>query len=346
VPTHNSAAAGRNCPLRYRYLPETFRSLQPVAAETAYIIGGLYGNSEALHALLKMKADDEARGNRVSLVFNGDFNWFNVDTDSFARINTAVLGHLALRGNVETELDGIHPDAGCGCAYPAYVGDDTVQRSNVIMARLQAAAAAQPALTQRLTALPTQLLLSVGGLNIGVIHGDPESLAGWGLAVERLEPADAALRARLGCDEEEVTPCAQVTQWLQRAAVRAFACSHTCLPFVQDFLTQGRRCLVMNNGAAGMPNFAGTRHGVVTRISSRGAGPCAALYATVVDGVSFEAVAVHYDHERWMQRFAANWPPGSAAHASYAGRLLDGPAFSPANALRLGAGTGLSESAS
>ena len=42
----------------------------------------------------------------------------------------------------------------------------------------------------------------VAGTRVGVVHGDPDSLAGWSFAVEAMEPGDAALRAALGCEED------------------------------------------------------------------------------------------------------------------------------------------------
>ena len=54
-----------------------------------------------------------------------------------------------------------------------------------------------------------------------------------------------------------------------RAGVRAFASSHTCLPVLQCF--EGDHAVV-NNGAAGMPNFRGTRYGLATRISAAPSG--------------------------------------------------------------------------
>jgi hypothetical protein len=336
VSEHDTARPGRRCPTGYRTRPEALRALAPIPTETVYVVGGLYGNREALHTILRMKAEEETLCRQVTLVFNGDFNWFNVDGEDFAQVNTAVLQHMAVRGNVETELVGAGADIDCGCAYPDYVGDDTVRWSNAIMARLRAAAAGQPALARRLRHLPMQLAVLVGELAIGIIHGDPESLAGWSLAVERMTPPDVDLRRRLGCRVEDVTTETQIAQWLQCAGVRAFACSHTCLPFAQDLFVVGQRCLVINNGAAGMPNFAGRRFGVITRISAAGAGPFEALYGTSIDGVRFEALAVPYDHDAWMRRFSENWPPGSPAYASYARRLLDGPDFSTANAARLG----------
>ena len=89
---------------------------------------------------------------------------------------------------------------------------------------------------------------------------------------------------------------------------------------------------VFNNGAAGMPNFRGTRYGVVTRISTRPARH--ALYGARVGTVHVDALAVHYDHTRWIEAFLANWPPGSAAHAAYFSRLTDGPPYDIAQAPR------------
>jgi len=87
----------------------------------------------------------------------------------------------------------------------------------------------------------------------------------------------------------------------------------------------GRARVVANNGAAGMPNFAGTRHGVVTRISTRPfAGP-ERLYGAAAAGAHVDALRVDYDHERWLGRFLASWPAGSPAHASYHRRFVEGP---------------------
>ena len=41
---------------------------------------------------------------------------------------------------------------------------------------------------------------------VGIVHGDVESLAGWQLGVEVMEPSDDALRAALGCDVASVQP--------------------------------------------------------------------------------------------------------------------------------------------
>ena len=104
-------APGRSCPLSYRYQPEVLARPPDFDCETLYAVGGLYGNEQALTAAVEMF---EGEGGVKRLVFNGDFNWFNVDPMSFEGINGVVLDHTALRGNVETELAADGDDGGCG----------------------------------------------------------------------------------------------------------------------------------------------------------------------------------------------------------------------------------------
>ncbi len=166
-----------------------------------HVAGGLYGNPQALEALLELAATEPG----ARLVFNGDFNWFDVDTEDFRAINTAVLGHFATRGNVETELAQPGQDAGCGCGYPDWVGDEDVARSNRIMERLRRTAAREPALQARLGALPMYAVALVGGERVAIVHGDADSLAGWGLSQESLaeeaglDAARASLAASGAC---------------------------------------------------------------------------------------------------------------------------------------------------
>src|SRR6185436_2961542 len=135
--TFRERRPGRKCPLSYRYGPAALARTADFEAETLYAVGGLYGNPLALRSVLELA---DAEPGRVTLVFNGDFNWFNVDAAGFASINEAVLAHRALRGNVETELANAQGGADCGCGYPDSVGDAEVARSNEIMARLHEAA--------------------------------------------------------------------------------------------------------------------------------------------------------------------------------------------------------------
>jgi len=67
---------GRGCPLHYRYSPSDLACAPELAAETLYVIGGLYGNLPALDQIAAVAADEPRP---PLLVFNGDFNWFNID---------------------------------------------------------------------------------------------------------------------------------------------------------------------------------------------------------------------------------------------------------------------------
>ena len=300
---------GRSCPLEYRYAPASLNRAADFSADTLYVIGGLYGNRPALQAIQALAAEESAP---VTLVFNGDFNWFNCDATGFTAINEAVLVHHALRGNVETELANTDGTAGCGCGYPDNVSDDDVERSNAIEARLRETAKAFPALRARLAALPMTLTADVGGLRVAIVHGDCESLAGWSYD-------ESALRDAAGLS--------RVAAHLQAAGARIIASSHTCLPAALTLETVHGRSALFNNGAAGMPNFAGTAFGVITRIATRPAATPSALYGTVIDNIHIDALAVHYDQAAWQHDFAANWPGGSAAEISYSRRISNGPRY-------------------
>lgn len=308
---------GRSCPLHYRYPPSAFaRPAQLQGLEVLYVVGGLYGHEPALQEVLRLFEAEPTRAK--TLVFNGDFHWFDAEPATFARVQQQVLQHQALRGNVETELaDEDSPDdAGCGCAYPEWVGQGVVERSNRILQRLRGATTA--AQRAQLRALPMHLRADVGPLALGLVHGDAQSLAGWGFAQEHLAAAEHR---------------AEVVRWFEAAQVDAFASSHTCLPVFQAL--NGGRHWVLNNGAAGMPNFQGDAAGLFTRIGLQPlGGPLSRVQATV-KGVHCELVALNTEAQAWQRWFVQQWPPGSDAHESYFQRITRGPAYSPAQALRL-----------
>jgi hypothetical protein len=294
---------GRSCPLSYRYGPSALANVPQQTTDTLYVIGGLYGNLPALEALSQLAAREAAP---ATLCFNGDFNWFNVDAAGFTAINQAVLDHDACLGNVEAELLSPDDGAGCGCAYPADVDAGTVERSNRIHARLKQTAQAHPELLRRLAQLPMLRRYRVGSTSIGVVHGDAESLAGWGFDIAALDAADKR-------------------DWIaaafREAGVEVFASSHTCLPALRTMEGAG---VVINNGAAGMPNFAGRLCGVVTRIAVSPA-PTPVLYGCRLGSLHIDALPLDYDSVAWEAAFLANWPPGSPAHVSYYRRIVDGP---------------------
>ncbi len=313
------AQPGRVCPIGYHYgvqaLGAAAARAPAIEAETLYIAGGLYGNPFALEALLEMVAREPG----ARLVFNGDFNWFNVDARDFLSVNRKVLDHAATRGNVETELAAPREGAGCGCGYPDWVGDEDVARSNRIMERLRLTAAGAPEVTGRLGALPMFLVARVGGAKIGIVHGDADSLSGWGFSQEVLATPAGLAAARAAF-------CA--------AGVDVFASSHTCLPVLQAIETATGPGLLVNNGAAGMPNFHGQCTGLATRVSVH-APVHSTLYGAQSGGVHVHAVPVEYDTVAWERRFLAQWPAGSDAHVSYFSRICKGPRYAAEAAMRV-----------
>ena len=305
-------APGRSCPISYRYGAGALDRDANFTARTVYVVGGLYGNPFALDALLALKRIEPD----AELVFNGDFNWFNCDAASFCAVNAEVLRHRALRGNVETELLASDAAAGCGCGYPDYVSDADVARLNAMMGLLSGTAQRHRDLSERLAALPMHLVADIGGLRVGIVHGDAESLAGWAFGEEAIDPV-------------------RVTALFAAARVRVFASSHTCLPVGETFATAQGTCALFNNGAAGMPNFAGTSHGLITRISVRAApARLAALYGTIVDGVHLDCLPLAYDHAGWLAHFDRVWAADSPAALSYRKRIVSGPNYTQAQAQR------------
>jgi hypothetical protein len=280
------------------------------SAETLYVVGGLYGNLAALDAIEAMAARE-----RAAIVFNGDFHWFDAEPQWFAEIERRVTPHRALRGNVETEL--ARPNdigAGCGCAYPESVSGDAVTRSNEILNLLQAVTPS-PA-RARLGALPMHLVAAVGSLRVGIVHGDAAALAGWRFAPDELDhPKRRAWLADVR----------------SKARVDIFASTHTCLAALRDLRLPGGRLTIVNNGAAGMPNFAATQFGVITRIATTPS-PHPPLYGVEHDGIHVDALPVPYDTDAFLARFLKRWPERSPAYESYYRRIAGGPDYSLAQA--------------
>jgi hypothetical protein len=316
---------GQSCPVAYRYSPRSFSGPPSHYAETVYVIGGLYGNLEALHTILRMRDAEASRGTSVSLVFNGDHNWFNVDGPSFHEINDVALDSVAIRGNVEAEL-AAPTDAGCGCNYPEYVNADYVACSNAIMERLAATASESRRIRAALDALPLTRTIQVGEERIGIVHGDAEALSGWAFAAERLSPIGKCCSG--DATAGALTPLATIERFFREAEVRAFASTHTCLAHARDFDVDGVQRLIINNGAAGIPSFSGKHYGIVTRISVDPRQPPASLYGMRLGALRFDALPVHYDQKTWLHRFLTHWPAESPAHRGYFNRLVAGPDFS------------------
>jgi hypothetical protein len=311
---------GRSCPLAYRYRPEDLAGPAAFEAVTLYVAGGLYGNTSALDAILQRAA---AEPSPPQLVFNGDFHYLDARPAAFGQIAEGVLAHRATLGNVEYALTVGDSQLGCGCDYPAYISDRVVADSNAVVERLHATAASFPGHLAKLADLPRHLTVTVGAHRVAIVHGDPESLAGWKLALEAIEPADQLVRARTGWTGAP-TSTDDIADWFTRADVEVICSAHTGLPYAQDLHRHGARFLIANNGCAGLPNFTARRHGVITRLSASPAVPADSLYGTSLAGLRFDALPVRYDTGRWLAEFLDTWPPGTRGHRGYYSRITDG----------------------
>ena len=261
-------------------------------------------------------AETQATGNPVSLVFNGDFNWFNVEATAFRQLNDRVLRHPVVLGNVEWELSDPDPEAGCGCAYPAEVDQALVDRSNRIIQRLRDTARDFPELCQHLRQQPRYRCYTLDGRQVLVLHGDPEALAGWGLSRDTL--------AAPGHQP-------QLHQWFAASGADVIAATHTCQPALWRTCLGDSDRVIINNGAAGMGNLPGDPRGLITRIAVQGRHP-EALAGTDCGGLRVELIPVPFDSPAWHQLFSHWWPPGSDAEVSYGERIQRGATLHPARA--------------
>jgi predicted phosphodiesterase len=325
-PDQTGQHAGRFCPADYRINPQIFaRSTSTPEFDVVYVVGGLYGNTEALKLICQ--AFDAEPNSRKCMVFNGDFHWFDVADAEFIEIEKKASQYVQLRGNVETELARHvavgESDIGCGCAYPDDVPAKDVDYSNKIIQQLRATyqrLRTENSVATNLSDLPMAMRVQVGGLGIAVTHGDIDSLAGWSLAHNRIE---STLATSLG-------------RKLHELAIDVVASSHTCLPALHR--RNGK--LIVNNGAAGLGNFQSNTAGLVTRISKDNE----VLSLLPIEykselkvsagAVNVQALSVPFDDVTWQRKFLAQWPSASAAHESYWKRIQQGTSYSVKQAMQ------------
>ena len=218
------------CPIAYHYRPENLAGPPVFRCTTLYAAGGMYGNPYALDAIW---ARAGAEPNPPEIVFNGDFHYLDTDPAVFRAINDRVRACHATQGNIEYALTTADDTLGCGCDYPGYVPDAVVADSNAVVAELRTATAAAEDY-RWLAGLPRYLTAAVGEHRVGIVHGDPENLAGWRLALEAVEPQQLHIRDRTGFAGTPTT-ARQVLDWFRRSDVEALSCTHTGLPYAQDF---------------------------------------------------------------------------------------------------------------
>jgi hypothetical protein len=175
---------------RWRQRPEQ-------TAETLYVIGGLYGNRPALAALRQLAAHGSPHRRRSvsTATSTGSMSMLPASLRSTGRCSPTMPASAMSRPSCCRRDD----DAGCGCAYPESVDAGTVERSNRIHARLKQTAQRHPQLLRAWANLPMLRRYRVGDRSIGVVHGDAESLAGWGFDIAALSMHRPASRGWAEC---------------------------------------------------------------------------------------------------------------------------------------------------
>ena len=195
------------------------------------------------------------------------------------------------------------------------VDEAVVERSNAIQLELNKTVQGISGMAERLAARPSTALLSVAGQRVAISHGDEQSLAGWSCSRESLrEPARQQ----------------QLDNWFAAHNVQVLATSHTCSAVALN-LEHGA---LINNGAAGLPNFAGGRYGLLSRIATTP--HPAALYRCERNGLFIEALPLNYHHDAFLADFDRQWPAHSPAALSYRARVLGQLSDRPEHALLAG----------
>ena len=164
---------------------------------------------------------------------------------------------------------------------------------------------AHPELKGPLMGRPATMVVDVAGFRVGITHGDEKLIGGWDCSRESLQ--DVMRQDEVDC-------------FMRRCSLDVFTTTNTCAPVALG-LSRG---LVVNNGAAGLPNFAGQRFGLVVRIAAKPRKD--ALFEAQVGDLHVQAIPLRYDHDAFLGWFDALWDETSPASISYRDRIVNGPA--------------------
>lgn len=135
-----------------------------------------------------------------------------------------------------------------GCAYPECTSDESVARSNRIHKMLSFALDANPNLKNMLQDRPSTLVVNVCGRKVGIAHGDEKLLGGWDDSRESLQ---------------DILRQDEVDTFMAQNDLDVFTTTRTCAPAAIKLACGA----VIDNGAAGFPNFIGENFGLCVRIA-------------------------------------------------------------------------------
>lgn len=290
---------GRNCSLDYILEKNWQNKVEVVNYDTIYVVGGLYGNYEALLEIKKMASLEKTA---PLIVFNGDVHWFDVLEEDFLKVENLIRDDIKLLGNVEYELIKQNSDLGCGCNYPEDVDDGVVERSNIIHSMMKDNITNEKIISDIKTRNKT-IALNCFGKKIAITHGDEKNLAGWGCSIDNLV-------------EDERSE--ELFSWLKENNIDILATTHTCLPVVKKVDNN----IVINNGASGMANTKNSTNGLITRISKYKNSN--AVISKEIDDVYVELIKVNFDIDKFVNWFDTVWDKDSPASISYRNRIVSG----------------------
>mmetsp|Transcript_9836 Transcript_9836/g.12329 ORF Transcript_9836/g.12329 Transcript_9836/m.12329 type:complete len:354 (+) Transcript_9836:3-1064(+) len=318
-----------SCSVEYRTEISSYKTADISSTKILYAVGGLYGNVLALEKLNSLVRRDVDKYHDVTVVFNGDFNFFNIDKASWIKINSEIQQKFGLRtgakviatkGNIEHEVAS-REFSGCGCAYPDDVDPKVSLRAGAIVDQLREIAHSKDMphwILPWLRNLNWHTTFRIGSMQITLVHGDPDCVNGWSLA------ANAKTSQHI------------VERFFDNTNSSILACTHTCLAHLTQ-IPDGR--IIINNGSAGISNFQNSTSGLVSRIAPTNAPPldpnlCA--FGSSLADIRVDALHLHFDSTSWLQHFfLPNWPPESPAHSSYYDRISFGvPHWTPQHAER------------
>ena len=298
-------------PASYRYPPRVFDRAPEIVADTLYVVGRALRQRRGARrvlALARASAPAHARlQRRLPLVRRG--------AGRFRARRREALAHPALRGNVETEIAGEDSGAGCGCAYPAgrerRGRDRAPTRSSSGCARPRARSRQLRERSGRAADAPRRARGRRARGHRARRCGVARRLG--------LRAGPARRPAPRALDRERVPRRAAST--CSRAATPA------CRPAARSIRGGG---VVINNGAAGMPNFDGDpvrrRHAHLQRPARRGA-----LRHDGSRRSSSRRSPSSYDTAAGCALPRA-WPEGSPG-TPYFRRIAHGPGFARTRAL-------------
>ena len=179
-----------SCPIGYRVTPAHLSAsplLDLKEGSSLYVVGGLYGNLQALRFIEDLTA---SHSDSPTVIYNGDFHFFDKNRAVFDEVQRKIVGNesafvLATAGNVEKEIAS-KDSVSCGCDYPEYTDPNVTKRSDAIVGLLKVNAEPHAADLDSLPILRRVALTALDStkIKVGIIHGSLSSLSGWEYAVE------------------------------------------------------------------------------------------------------------------------------------------------------------------